>query len=35
MKYDYKYDDPDHLYTDPNTGVLLNKLGIDEHNASS
>jgi cell filamentation protein len=30
MKYDYKYDDPDHLYTDPKTGVLLNKLGIDD-----
>jgi cell filamentation protein len=30
MNYDYKYDDPDYLYTDPGTGVLRNKLGIDD-----
>jgi cell filamentation protein len=30
MMQDYKYVDPDHLYTDPKTGVLINKLGIDD-----
>jgi cell filamentation protein len=29
--YTYKYDDPDHLYTDPKTGVLRNKLGITDN----
>ena len=30
---DYRYVDPDHVYTDPETGVLRNKLNIRDHNA--
>jgi cell filamentation protein len=30
MRDNYKYDDPDHVYTDPETGVLRNKLGITD-----
>jgi len=28
----YKYEDPDHIYTDSKTHVLLNKLGIEDEN---
>jgi cell filamentation protein len=28
MKAEYKYEDPDHIYTDPDTGILRNKLDI-------
>ena len=28
---DYSYVDPDHIYTDPETGVLRNKLNIKDH----
>ncbi|MDR1431121.1 MAG: Fic family protein [Propionibacteriaceae bacterium] len=30
MTHDYRYDDPDFIYTDPATGVLRNKLGITD-----
>ena len=30
MSNDYQYDDPDFVYTDPVTGVLRNKHGIDD-----
>jgi len=29
-EHKYKYKDPDHIYTDQKTHVLLNKLGIDD-----
>jgi cell filamentation protein len=28
VEYKYKYEDPDHIYTNPDTGILRNKLGI-------
>lgn len=30
MKSEYKYLDPDHIYTDPTTGILRNKHGITD-----
>ncbi|MCL2111566.1 MAG: Fic family protein [Clostridiales bacterium] len=30
MSYDYKYNDSDYVYTDPKTGVLRNKHGIED-----
>jgi len=32
MKYEYKYEDPDYIYTGPNTNVLRNKYGIEDEN---
>jgi len=31
-EHKYKYEDPDHIYTDPKTHVLLNKLNIEDDN---
>jgi len=33
MMSEYAYVDPDYVYTDPNTGVLRNLGGINDHNA--
>jgi len=33
MNNDYKYIDPDHVYTDPNTGVMRNLANITESDA--
>ena len=33
MQSDYKYVDPDHVYTDPESGVLRNLAGIADHDS--
>lgn len=30
MKYDYRFEDPDYIYSDPVTGILRNKHGIED-----
>ena len=32
MKNEYRYEDPDHIYTDPDTHVLKNKQDIEDGN---